>query len=62
MKPLGEPLDLFSADVVTPGELKLGKHQLSAGTHRLTIIIHGANPAATKSYMVGIDYLRLNAN
>jgi hypothetical protein len=61
-QPLGEPLDLFSADVVTTGELKLGKHQLSAGNHRLTIIIQGANPAATKSFMVGVDYLRLNAN
>ena len=61
-QPLGEPLDLFSAEVATTGELKLGKHQLSAGNHRLTIIIQGANPAATKSYMVGVDYLRLNAN
>lgn len=59
---LGEPLDLFSSDVVTTGELKLGKHQLSAGNHKLSIIIQGANPAATKSYMVGIDYLHLKAN
>ncbi len=61
-QPLGEPLDLFAADVVTTGELKLGKHQLKAGNHRLTIIIQGANPAATKSYMFGVDYLRLNGN
>lgn len=61
-QPLGEPLDLFSADVVTTGELKLGNHQLSAGNHRLTILIQGSNPAATKSYMVGVDYLQLKAN
>jgi hypothetical protein len=61
-QPLGEPLDLFSAEVVTTGELKLGKHQLAAGNHKLTILIQGSNPAATKSYMVGVDYLRLSGN
>ncbi len=61
-QPLGDTLDLFSPDVVTTNELRLGKHKLTAGPHRLTIVIQGANPAATKSHMVGLDYLRLIAN
>jgi len=61
-QPLGEVIDLFSPDVVTTGELRLGKHKLAAGSHRVVIVIQGANDAATKSYMVGLDYLRLIAN
>jgi len=45
--------------VITTGELSMGKHQLEAGTHQLVVDILGANPAATKGYMFGIDYLSL---
>lgn len=59
-QPLGEPLDLFNdPDVITTGLQSLGQHQLDAGAHRLAIEITGANPAAAKAYMVGVDYLRL---
>jgi hypothetical protein len=59
-RPLGEPLDLFNdPDVITTGVYSLGKHELTADS-RLTIEITGANPAAAKAYMVGVDYLRLS--
>jgi hypothetical protein len=61
-QPLGDALDLYSSEVITTGELRLGKHKLTAGPHRLTIVIQGANEAAAKSYIVGLDYLRLIAN
>jgi hypothetical protein len=59
-EPLGEPLDLYnSPDVITTGELTLGKRELPAGKHRLSIEITGSNPSAVKAYMVGLDYVRL---
>jgi len=58
--PLGKPIDLYhSPDVITTGVLKLGQHNLTAGKHRLTFEITGANPAAVKAYMVGLDYVLL---
>jgi hypothetical protein len=56
---LGEPLDLYHSDVITTGVLDLGRHKLTAGAHKLTIAIEGANPAAVKAYMVGVDYVQL---
>jgi hypothetical protein len=38
-----------------------GQRKLNAGKHRLAIVIQGANAAAIKSYMVGLDYVRLIA-
>jgi hypothetical protein len=59
-QPLGQPLDLYNApDVIASGELALGERKLTAGPHRLALEIKGANPAAAKSYMVGLDYVRL---
>jgi len=57
-KPLGEPIDLFN-DGVVARLYKLGTHQLTAGQHRLTVEITGANPDAVKRHMFGIDYLKL---
>jgi hypothetical protein len=57
---LGGPLDLFSAvDVVTTGVLAFDNLELKAGNDRLKIEILGANPKAVKTYMVGLDYIRL---
>lgn len=57
---LCQPLDLFNApDVRTTGLLEFGTRELSAGKHRLTLETIGANPAAVKRYMVGLDYLLL---
>lgn len=52
-------LDLFNEpDVITTGEVNLGRQEMKAGTHTLHVLIDGANPKAVKGYMVGIDYLR----
>jgi putative heme-binding domain-containing protein len=46
-------------DVVTSGELDWGMHLLEAGEHKLEVKITGANPAAVKGYMFGLDYVKL---
>lgn len=57
---LGEAIDLFNdPEVITTGVLTLGNRELKAGKHRLVLEIKGANPAAVKAYMVGVDYVRL---
>ena len=58
-KKLGEPLDLFNPSVIPTGPIDLGVHDLTKGDHRLTIEIVGANPKAVKSYMFGLDYIKL---
>ncbi len=58
---LGEPLDLYSNGVVTTGPKAIGERTLDAGEHKLTIEITGANPAAVKRHMFGLDYLKLEA-
>ncbi|MEO1983891.1 MAG: PVC-type heme-binding CxxCH protein [Fuerstiella sp.] len=53
-------LDLYSVpDVTTTGVLSYPGVTLSAGEHRLSLEITGAHPRAAKSYMVGVDYIRL---
>ncbi len=60
-KPLGDPLDLYNyPDVISSGELTLGKWKFEAGPHKLAIAIVGANPAAIPAHMVGLDYIRLS--
>ncbi len=56
---LGQPIDLFHDGVIPTSELKLGSRDLTAGSHKLTFEITGANPKAEKSYMVGLDYVKL---
>lgn len=59
-KPLGDPLDLYNyPDVLTTGMLEIGQQELSAGSHKLTIEITGANSSAVKAHMVGLDYIQL---
>lgn len=58
---LGKPLDLYNNGVVTTGPKTLGERALDAGEHRLTIEIVGANAAALKRHMVGLDYVKLEA-
>lgn len=60
----GQPLsekqtDLFGSRVSLTNQLVLGECELTAGEHRLTVEITGANPEAVKSYMFGLDYLWL---
>jgi putative heme-binding domain-containing protein len=57
---LGGPIDLFNApDVVTTGVQTFVNHSLTAGDHVLSVDIVGANPQAIKSYMFGLDYVKL---
>jgi hypothetical protein len=57
---LGAPIDLFnSPDVLTTGVLTFEPRKLTKGTHTLGIEILGANPNAVKSFMFGLDYVRL---
>jgi len=57
---LGAPIDLYHDGVVPTGLLRMGEHDLSAGEHKLTIEIVGANEKAVKSYMFGLDYVKLD--
>jgi hypothetical protein len=59
-KKLGAPFDGYNPEVVPSGPLDLGVHDLAAGKHKLTLEITGANPAAVKSYMAGVDYMKLD--
>ncbi|MFM7834834.1 MAG: hypothetical protein ACKPJD_23805, partial [Planctomycetaceae bacterium] len=57
---LDPQLDLFNTpEVITTGVLTYRGVQLTQGPHRLSLEILGANPAAVKNHMVGIDYVRL---
>ncbi len=56
---LGEPIDLYAPTVVTSGVFVFKGQQLTAGKNTLSIQILGSNPQAIKSYMVGLDYVRL---
>lgn len=57
--PLGNPIDLYEADVVTTGLLSFSKLAVTGKKHTLSVQIAGTNPKAKKSYMVAIDYLRI---
>ncbi len=56
---LGAPIDFYNREVVPTGAIDLGAHELTAGQHTLSIEITGANPKAAKSYMTGLDYVKL---
>ena len=56
---LGAPTDLYNPDVVPTGLVGFGTHELTAGEHKLTIEITGANEKAEKAYMFGLDYVKL---
>ncbi len=60
-KKMSQPVDLYNADVApTDPPVELGIHELSAGEHKLTVEITGANAAAKKSYLFGLDYLNID--
>ena len=58
---LGEPVDLYHRSVAPRGPLARETTQLSAGQHKLTIEILGANDHAIKNYMFGLDYVKVEA-
>jgi hypothetical protein len=57
---LGGPIDLYQSEVVPTGPLAMGTSELSAGDHKLAVEIVGANEKAIKSYMFGLDYIKLD--
>ncbi len=57
---IGGPIDLFNTpDVRTTGVLTLPLGPLRPGPHRLGFRVVGANPAAVRAYMFGLDFMRL---
>jgi hypothetical protein len=56
---LGDPIDLFHPSVIGTPEVNLGDVNLEKGEHKLKITIMGANDKAVKSYMCGLDYVKL---
>ena len=58
-KKAGEPIDLYNQGVIPTGLISLGVCELTAGQHKLTVEIVGANPQAKKSYLFGIDRIDL---
>lgn len=58
-QPLGEPLDFYDTEVLTTGVITFPKVTVKGKQHSLQAKIVGANPMAVKSYMFGLDYLRI---
>ncbi len=57
---IAKQFDLFDMDRVSAtGPQSLGQHALKAGTNQLTVHMVGANEAAIKKYMFGLDYIYL---
>ncbi|HVM48316.1 MAG TPA: DUF2961 domain-containing protein [Candidatus Acidoferrum sp.] len=56
---LGDPIDLYHSSVAPTGLQPLGRHDLTAGEHKLAIVITGANERAIKAYMFALDYVQL---
>ena len=56
---VGKLLDLYHPSVMPTGDLKMGSRHLTAGEHKLCVEILGANEKAIKSYMFGLDYVKL---
>lgn len=56
---LGQPVDLYHPAVEATGPVEIGTTDLKPGDNRLALEMTGANPAAVKSYMAGLDYVKL---
>jgi hypothetical protein len=56
---LGAPIDTYRKAVRLTDMVRLGPVELTAGDHKLTLEITGANEKAIKSYMAGLDYVKL---
>jgi hypothetical protein len=60
-KKAGEPVDLYNPAVVPTEPIVLGTYDLTAGQHKLTAEIVGANPKAIPSHMFGLDQVILES-
>jgi len=56
---LVRPLDFYHPEVRPMNEVLLGDFELKAADNELVVTVVGANEKAEKSYMFGLDYLRL---
>jgi hypothetical protein len=55
----GGPVDFFNPDAKPGNELDLGVFELKPGENEFTATVVGANEKAVKSYLLALDYLRL---
>jgi len=55
----GEPIDFYNPEVKPSKEMDLGVFELKQGENEFSATVTGANEKAIKSYMLGLDYLRL---
>ncbi len=55
----GEPMDFYSPKIAATKEKDLGVFLLDKEANTFQATVMGANPKAIKSYMLGLDYLRL---
>jgi len=60
-KKVGPQIDLYDPAIVPADPVTLGPLELSQGEHELAIEIVGANAKAIKSYMVGIDQIKVKS-
>ncbi|QDV22938.1 FG-GAP repeat domain-containing protein [Aureliella helgolandensis] len=58
-QPLGKPIDLYEANVVTTGVLSFPNQGVKGNRHTLKVMVVGSNPKAKKSMYVALDYLRI---
>jgi len=54
------PIDLYDPRVAPTDPIRLGVFDLTAGEHRLSVEIVGANARAIRAYMFGLDFVRLH--
>lgn len=57
----GAPVDFYNPAVRPAKERLLGEFELKDGENEFSATAVGANPNALKAYMLGLDYLRLEA-
>lgn len=60
-KKLGDPVDCFSPTVASARAVTDAPVELAAGEHKLTFEIMGSHGKTGTEYLVGIDYIKLDA-
>ncbi len=56
---VGSTMDFYEKDVKPSKEISLGVHRLKDSGNILSLKVVGANEKAVKSYMLGVDYIKL---
>ena len=60
-KKAGAPIDFYTPNVEAGKEMDLGVFDLKESDNEFAATVVGANEKAVKAYMLGLDYLRLEA-